>query len=265
MTFKRPMYVNVSASIVLFSLCGLITSAVSAHTETDTIPSDSLINSYLDISRAKETNDAGVEGMLDEYKKAFGLSPEQVEQARTALNRSIGWDVVKAEVIAQIKKNYSAATLNSYIAYSKTSEGELYNTQSIPFNRETARIYAEKSLPKQTQQAQPAQAQKSESTPITTATPLKPNDLLVANDVVEHNVNGKTYFTGIVHNLGKKAAHASVEIDLFQGNTFVDQYTTYVSGMVQPNAIRYFKVACSCDATPAAHDTIKTLINTSEY
>jgi|GEM_PF-3037532 len=244
---------------------GLLTSAVWAHTETDTIPSDQLINTYLDISRAKEINDISIEGMLDEYQKAFALSPEQLDQARAALNRSIGWDNIKPEIIVQIRKNYSASALNSYITYSKTAEGTLFNAQSVPFNREIARIYAEKGLPQQNPQVPSQPAAKGESTPITTSSPLKANDELIASDVVEHHVNNKTYFTGIVHNQGKKAAHAEVEIDLFQGNTFVDQYTTYVSGMVEPNGTRYFKVGCSCDATPATHDSIKTLINVSEY
>ncbi len=223
----------------------------------DTSPNDELINTYLTVSKAQEMTTAALNGTMDYYKSTLPLSSEQVQTMRSNLDKAIGWDAIKPQIVEIIKKDYTSTALQSMIDYSNTS-GATYNAQSIAFSHDYAAMLADRA-------SQP-QNKKMETTPITKSESLKSNNSLIAKDVVEHNINGKTYFTGIILNTGKKSLqHASVEINLFQGDTFVDQYSTYISGAIMPDTPRYFKVACGCENTPATHDHIKTLISTSMY
>jgi hypothetical protein len=38
---------------------------------------------------------------------------------------------------------------------------------------------------------------------------------------------------------------------------FVDQYSTYIAGSIDPGESRNFKIACGCNAPPAEHDSYK--------
>jgi hypothetical protein len=47
---------------------------------------------------------------------------------------------------------------------------------------------------------------------------------------------------------------------------FVDQYSTYISGVVPPGATRLFKVSCGCkDSPPAKHDNFKVQVVDGGY
>jgi hypothetical protein len=78
-------------------------------------------------------------------------------------------------------------------------------------------------------------------------------------DVEEIKRNGRSYFIGSVKNNGSSPARGvSVEINLFLKNKFVDQYSSYVTGGIEPGEERYFKVSCGCkDEPPAEHDSYK--------
>jgi hypothetical protein len=83
-----------------------------------------------------------------------------------------------------------------------------------------------------------------------------------AVDVERHQEGDRLYFTGKVVNKGKSPARGiQVEINLFAGAKFVDQYSTYISSAVPAGGERFFKVSCGCkDAQPAAHDSFRTLV-----
>ena len=78
-------------------------------------------------------------------------------------------------------------------------------------------------------------------------------------DVEEIRQGDKTYFIGMVKNKNKSAASGiNIEVNLFKGGKFVDQYSSYLSGVIAPDEERYFKVSCGCKDNPTAdHDSYK--------
>lgn len=80
------------------------------------------------------------------------------------------------------------------------------------------------------------------------------------SEVEEHSTaDGRVFFTGKVTNKGRsRATGINIEVNLFQGAKFVDQYSSYLSGSIAVGESRYFKVSCGCkDAPPARHDSYK--------
>jgi hypothetical protein len=60
-------------------------------------------------------------------------------------------------------------------------------------------------------------------------------------------------------NHGKRAAHGiHIQANLFNHDKFVDQYSTYLTGAIEPGKSQYFKISCACkDTPPAEHDSYK--------
>jgi hypothetical protein len=80
----------------------------------------------------------------------------------------------------------------------------------------------------------------------------------VLSDVQELKHDGVTSIIGSVKNTGKvKARSLQIQADLFEHGKFVDQYSTYIAGSIEPGASRNFKIACGCSAPPAEHDSFK--------
>ncbi len=79
------------------------------------------------------------------------------------------------------------------------------------------------------------------------------------HDVEEIERNNRTYFIGTVKNNGSSTKNStSIEINLFYKGKFVDQYSTYLSGNLEPGEERYFKISCGCkNEPPAKHDSYK--------
>jgi hypothetical protein len=79
------------------------------------------------------------------------------------------------------------------------------------------------------------------------------------SDVEERKSGDQTYFTGVLKNTGQTPIRSSqIQVDLFKGGKFVDQYTSYLAGSTQPGESRYFKISCDCrDAKVAEHDSYK--------
>ena len=77
--------------------------------------------------------------------------------------------------------------------------------------------------------------------------------------VEEIKKSGRPYFIGKVKNDSSSTARGvSIEVNLFNKDKFVDQYSSYVTGDLEPNEERYFKVSCGCkDEPPADHDSYK--------
>jgi hypothetical protein len=87
---------------------------------------------------------------------------------------------------------------------------------------------------------------------------FSPKDI-VLSDIEEQKHEGLTWIVGSARNSGKRPA-SSVEIqaNLFNHSKFVDQYSTYLPGKLNPGESKYFKIACGCKDSPAAeHDSFK--------
>jgi hypothetical protein len=80
---------------------------------------------------------------------------------------------------------------------------------------------------------------------------------LTGVEEVKHD--GTTAIIGTATNHGKKAAHGiHIQANLFNHDKFVDQYSTYLTGTIEPGKSQYFKISCGCkDTPPAEHDSYK--------
>ena len=85
---------------------------------------------------------------------------------------------------------------------------------------------------------------------------------IVLSDVEEQKSDKRVAVIGTLKNTGSRPARGiQIEVELFQKDKFVDQYSTYISGSVGPGETRHFKVACGCgDSPPADHDNFKVLV-----
>lgn len=85
---------------------------------------------------------------------------------------------------------------------------------------------------------------------------------IVLSDVEEQKSDKRVAIIGTLKNTGSRSVRGlQIEVELFQKNKFVDQYSTYISGSVGPGETRHFKVACGCgDSPPADHDNFKVQV-----
>ena len=83
-------------------------------------------------------------------------------------------------------------------------------------------------------------------------------DIALTN-VEEVKRDGTTVIIGSATNNGKKAARGiHIQANLFNHDKFVDQYSTYLTGTIEPGKSQYFKISCGCkDTPPAEHDSYK--------
>jgi len=90
---------------------------------------------------------------------------------------------------------------------------------------------------------------------------------LFVSDVEEMKTGGQTYFIGLLTNNSDRVARGiHVEVDLFNKNKFVDQYSTYLSGSLAGGESQHFKINCGCkDNPPAAHTSYKIRVTSSGY
>jgi hypothetical protein len=77
--------------------------------------------------------------------------------------------------------------------------------------------------------------------------------------VEEVNHDGTTAIIGTATNHGKKAARGiHIQANLFNHDKFVDKYSTYLTGAIEPGRSQYIKIFCGCkDSPPAEHDSYK--------
>jgi hypothetical protein len=82
---------------------------------------------------------------------------------------------------------------------------------------------------------------------------------ILLSDVEEQKHDATTDILGKATNSGKKAAHGlHIQANLFNHGKFVDQYSTYLTGALDPGGSRFFKISCGCkDSPPAEHDSYK--------
>jgi hypothetical protein len=86
---------------------------------------------------------------------------------------------------------------------------------------------------------------------------LEKNIALSGVEEVKHD--GTTAIVGTATNHGKKTARGiHIQANLFNHDKFVDQYSTYLTGAIEPGKSQYFKISCGCkDMPPAEHDSYK--------
>jgi hypothetical protein len=104
----------------------------------------------------------------------------------------------------------------------------------------------------------PASTQPSDTVDFTRPTAATVKDI-VLSDVEETRHGGITAIIGSATNNGKVLARGiTIEANLFNHGKFVDQYSTYISGGVEPGELKHFKISCGCKDSPAApHDSFK--------
>lgn len=100
--------------------------------------------------------------------------------------------------------------------------------------------------------------------PMSLASDLVPNSASTGKDfefrdVEEIKQDGHTYFIGVIKNKNiSSVSGVNIEVNLFKKEKFVDQYSSYMSGLIASGEERYFKIACGCkDNPPAEHDSYK--------
>lgn len=228
---------------------GLALIITSASTFADIPPSKQLVEQYIKQAQAEKAINAEIEGYAQQLSANAGAD----EKARMAeyLNAAMGWNVIKDQYATLVEKIFTTEELKASLAFLKTPVGASITTKNQRFAQEMAALIATNAQRATKQLSSSAQSDGD-------ATPTA-NTEIVAFNVEEQNIDGKVYFTGEIENRGKRPARGvQVEVNLFSSGKFVDQYTTYVSGIVGPAATRYFKVSCGCkDSPPAKHDSFK--------
>jgi hypothetical protein len=217
-------------------------------------PSDQLVQEFIQHSRAEKIISEQIDATMD--KLGSTLTPDVRKEVQRFYESTMGWSAIKDDYAGLVKKTYSADQLKAIVTFEKSPVGSSVAERDVAFSRGLGELIAgrmqQASLKKS---ASPADSAPTES-------PLN-DESLKAVDVVEHVLNGATYFTGTVENHGSQTARSvEVEVDLFAGGKFVDQYTSYLSGSLPSAGSRYFKVACGCkDSPPASHDSFKVEVH----
>ena len=238
----------------LLATLALLLACAAAFAEP---PGKQLIDQYLKLAQPEKAIAAEVEGYANQL--GADLGPEDRAQLRQYLDATVGWAAIKDQYAALVAKTYTAEELKATMAFLSKPVGAAIVRKNQVFAKELAALIAGNM---QHAHITPASAARSEARPAPDDAKAAKEVELVAVNVEERNLDGRTYFTGAVENRGQRPARAvQVEVDLFRNGEFVDQYTTYVPGSVVPGAPRYFKVSCGCkDTPPAKHDAFKVQI-----
>lgn len=193
-----------------------------------------------------------IDGYTEQYAK--GQDAAYRQRVHDYLERVMGWEVLKKDYLSIVQDLYTELEINAFLRYAATPEGRSMMAKSSTFANRLGAISAKR--------AQEASAEwrlsgDSDRSDLTAAAV----DLVVAK--VEKFQNGdQVYFTGEVTNKGKTPAQSvTIEVNLFRGDRFVDQYSSYITGSIQPGASRLFKISCGCKGSPPAeHDAFKVLV-----
>lgn len=226
---------------------GFVLLVVSASVLADTRPSKQLVEQYIKQAQAEQQISAQVEGYAQQL--SANADPEAKAQIVKYLNATIGWNTIKDQYATLVEKTYTAEELKAALAFLKSPVGSSITKKNQRFAQDLAALIA-------MNVQQVAKQLSASSTSDGGASSASGNELAAIN-VEEQNQDGRVYFTGTIENHGKRPARGvQVEVNLFLAGKFVDQYTTYVSGVVVPGSSRYFKVSCGCkDSPPAKHDS----------
>ena len=82
---------------------------------------------------------------------------------------------------------------------------------------------------------------------------------VVLSDVEEMKHGELVSIVGSAKNSGSRPLRGvQIRANLFKQGKFVDQYSTSLSGTLEPGGSQYFKITCGCrDSPPAEHDGFK--------
>lgn len=222
-------------------------------------PSAALVNEYIRVSRTQES----VAAQLDGFRKQLSVDSAIETQKRISdyLEATMGWDAIKVEYTNLIKSTYSSEELNAIINFTKSAMGSAITRKNEVFSRDIAVFMA-----KRTQAVSEQFAQRNESSSDATEARAELSNLKIL-DAERHDIDGRIHFTGTIENTGKRLARGiQVEVNLFNGSRFVDQYTSYVSGSIPAGTSRLFKISCGCkDTPPAKHDNFKIRVVDGGY
>ncbi len=209
-----------------------------------------LVDQYIKAVRAEQAISAEIDASVRQY--TANSSPEQKAQIERFFNESIGWNSIKDQYAEILGNTYTIEELKTSLAFMKTPIGNSITKKNIEFSRQLSTLMAKNFLAlnekMNTLQDSSPSSDKTQS-----------QFEIVASNIEEHSTDGKTYFTGMIENRGKKSqSGVQVEVNLFMAGKFVDQYSTYIAGSVPPSSQRYFKITCGCkDSPPAPHDSYK--------
>lgn len=227
----------------------LLLAALLAASATTQATTKELAEKYLRSTQVPEMLQAQVDGYADQYTK--GQDPASRKRIHEFLQRTMGWDALKDEYIDLVQTTYTEQELNALLRFINTPAGRSMQAKSTTFASKLATLSAKR--------VQDFSAEKSAAGDDSQDNAdIKANELIVVK--VEKFQNGdQVYFTGEIQNNSKKVARGvNVEANLFLGDRFVDQYTTYISGGIAPGASRLFKISCGCKGSPPAeHDSYK--------
>jgi hypothetical protein len=199
---------------------------------------------------------AMLQEQVDSYTEQYAKGQDAAYRQRVHdyLERVMGWEVLKKDYLRIVQDLYTEREIDASLRFASTPEGRSMLAKGTTFANRIGAIAA-----KRAQEASAEWPSSSENGRIDlNATSA---DLVVAK--VEKFQNGdQVYFTGEITNKGKTPAQSvSVEVNLFRGERFVDQYSSYITGNIQPGASRLFKISCGCKGSPPAeHDTFKVVV-----
>ena len=212
--------------------------------------STALAERYLRATQIPEMLQAQVEGYTDQYAK--GQDPTYRRRVHDYLERVMGWAALKDEYMALVRETYTDQEINAFLQFMNTPSGRSMKAKNTTLPNKLAAIAAKR--------AQDVAAERQASTEQDSCEQpdVNPSELSI-NKVEKFQSGDQVYFTGEIKNNSKKQARGvSIEANLFLGERFVDQYSTYVSGAIPAGGSRLFKISCGCKgAPPAEHDSFK--------
>ena len=212
--------------------------------------STALAEKYLRATQMPEMLQAQVEGYTDQYAK--GQDAAYRKRVHDYLEQVMGWNALKDEYIGLVRDTYTEAEINAFLKFMNTPHGRSMTAKNKSFASKLAAVSAKR--------AQDVEAERQASTDQNTQAAQEVSAQELSISKVEKFQSGdQVYFTGEVKNNSQKAVRGvSTEANLFLGEKFVDQYSTYISGTIPAGASRLFKVSCGCKGTPPAeHDSFK--------
>lgn len=216
-------------------------------------PSKELVERYLKVSQIQKMTEAQVDSYIVQYSQ--GKDAEFKSKVQYYLNSVMGWDALKDEYVALVQETFNEKEIKASLAFMESPIGRSLAQKNITFSSKMSTIAAKK-----VQQVASATSQNKNNGD---DNPSDPTISLSVANIEEMQSGDATYFTGEIHNKGKSPARGvNIEVNLFMGKKFVDQYTTYITGSIPPGGIRLFKISCGCKGNPPAkHDSYKIEIS----
>lgn len=212
--------------------------------------STALAEKYLRATQTPEMVQAQVEGYTDQYTK--GQDATYRKRVHDYLERVMGWAALKDQYVALVRDTYTAQEINAFLQFMDTPSGRTMKAKNTTFANKLAAIAAKRAQDVATERQASTEPDSGEQPDV------NPSELNI-NKVEKFQSGDQVYFTGeIKNNSQKQARGVSIEANLFLGEKFVDQYSSYVSGTIPAGGTRLFKISCSCKGVPPAeHDSFK--------